>query len=448
MKVNETIFRAYDIRGKYPDQINEETAYLIGKGIGTLYPDKKIVVGWDARLSSPALKENLVKGLVETGINVIDIGMVPTPVASFACYNLGYELSLMVTGSHLTKEFNGIKVFNHKGLPIGKENGLDKVLEIIKKGEFREGEGNTNKKDISREYIDFMKKFALGFDGMKIILDGANGAAGKIYSQVLRECSAEITELYCEPDGNFPNHTPDPMNKEFIVDLEKKVKEGDYNLGFAFDSDGDRINTVDERGKIANTNHIFSLLIEEALRKNKGGKIVHDILCSKLIENIIKKRGGVPIIWKVGHMFIANKCFEENAILAGEVSGHYYFKEANYADDALLAGIKLMNILKKEGKKLSELTAKYPKYYSYSDRVNVKEDSKFKFIRGLEKKLRSQGYELTTLDGVRVNFDNGWMLFRPSNTEAKISVGFESSDKEEFEKIKKLAESIIKTIPK
>jgi phosphomannomutase/phosphoglucomutase len=442
------IFKPYDVRGIYPSEINEEVAYLIGRAFATVFPEKTIAVGWDVRLSTPSLKESLIKGLLESGSKVVDIGMVPTPVVYFACYKIGCDYGIMITGSHLTKEFNGMKFCDKTGIPISYEAGLNKIKELVKTKKFREGKGKLTKTNIDKKYIEFMKSLTpTKFDGIKIVIDGSNGSAGKIYSELMKECGAEVTEIYCEPDGNFPNHTPDPMKKEFIIDLENKVKEMKSDLGFAFDSDGDRLNIVDESGNVTNSNHIFSLIIEDALKNNKGAKVVHEVLCSKLVDDVIEKNGGIPITWRVGHTFIANKCQEENAILAGEVSGHYFFKETNYTDDVLVACLKILKILKQSKKSLSELTRKYPKYYQYAQRIPVKEEKKFDFIEELKEKLKSQGYNLTTFDGVRVNFDHGWMLFRPANTESKISMGLESSDKEEFEKIKKIADEIIKTIP-
>lgn len=442
-----SIFKAYDVRGLCPSELNEEVAYLIGRAFATLFKGK-VVVGGDTRLSTPSLKESLIKGLIDSGATVIDIGMVPTPVVYFACYNLGYGFGIMVTGSHLTKEYNGIKFCDSKGIPIGHEAGLSKIEELVKTKKFESGEGTVIKKDITIPYIGFIKSLATtSFEGLKIVIDGANGSAGKLYSQILRECGAEVVELYCEPDGNFPNHTPDSMKKEFIVDLERAVKGLKADIGMAFDGDGDRIAIVDEDGEMTNTNHIFSLMIEDILKDNKGAKIVHDVLCSKLIEDVVKENGGIPLVNRVGHTFSAIRCFEENAAMAGEVSGHYFFKEANYTDDVLVASLKILKILKESGRGLSELTAKYPKYYEYADRLPVRDDKKFEFIENLKDQLKSQGYDLITLDGVRVSFDHGWMLFRPSNTEPKISMGLESSNKEEFKKIKQLADEIIKTIP-
>jgi len=443
------IFRAYDVRGKYPSEINEGVAYSIGRAFATIFGGT-VVVGGDARLSTPSVKQSLIKGLVESGADVVDIGMVPTPVVYFACYKLGYGYGIAVTGSHLAKGNNGFKFSDTNGIPISFEAGLKKIKELVETKKFKEGKGTGQfkKADVSDEYVNFMKSlFPLSLKGMKIVVDGANGAAGKLYSKALRACGAEVIELYCEPDGNFPNHTPNPMNKEFIVDLEAKVKEIGANAGMAFDGDGDRINIVDEDGNVIDTNRVFSLMIEQALKENKGGTIVHDVLCSKLVDDVIKEFGGNPITLRVGHTYIAKKCFDEAALMAGEVSGHYFFKEANYADDVLIAALKVLKIMKEGGKRLSELTKKYPHFYSVGDRIPVKEEDKFNFIERLKDKLAAQGFDLMTMDGVRVNFENGWMLFRASNTEAKISMGYESSNKAEFEKIKQIADAIIKTIP-
>ena len=467
-----SIFRAYDVRGKYPDGINEDIAYLIGRAFATIFckPGSKsagsrpgvsvgasvtVAVGGDSRLSTPAIKDMLIQGLIDSGADVADIGMAATPVVYFAAYKLGYDYGIAVTGSHLGKEFNGMKFCDSNGIPISFEGGLEKIKELTETKRVRvvtdAQRGTIKTRDVSDDYVKFMSSlFPLSLRGMTVVVDGANGAAGKLYARALRAAGADVIEMYCEPDGNFPNHTPDPMDKEFIVDLQRRIKAAGADVGMGFDGDGDRINFVDERGGVVDTNHIFSLMIEDALKEkaNKGAMIVHDVLCSKLVDDVIEAAGGVSLTWRVGHTYIANKCFEEKALMAGEVSGHYFFKEANYADDVLVAGFKILKILKETGKSLSKLTKKYPRFYNYGDRVPVKEEEKFAFIEQLKDRFASQGLNIMTMDGVRVNFDNGWMLFRPSNTEAKISMGYESSDPKEFQKIKQMAEDIIKRIPK
>jgi len=443
-----TLFKAYDVRGEYPKELNDEVAYRIGRAFATFLGKKTTVaVGGDSRLSTPSLKKKFIQGLLDSGIDVVDVGLTPTPVMYFCGYKLGFEAAVEITGSHLTKEYNGIKFCGRGGISISYSEGLNKVEEILKNENFVKGKGIWKRRGVVPQYVEYMKSLGIDFSGIKVVIDGANGAAGKIYAQVLRECRAEVVEIFCEPDGNFPNHTPDPMNKEFIKDLERKVKEEKADIGMAFDGDGDRLNIVDNTGTIANSNHIFSLLAKDVLKGNPSGKIVHDVLCSKLVDDVINSCGGIPITSKVGHSIIAKRCLDENAVMAGEVSGHYFFKEANYTDDVLVACIKILKIIKENNKPLSELTNMFPKFFEYSDRLPIREDRKFEFIENLKEQLANKGHDTLTLDGVRVNFENGWMLFRPSNTEPKISFGYESSDREEFEKIKSIAEEIVKTIP-
>jgi len=446
--LKESIFKAYDIRGIYPSELDDESAYLIGRAFATIYKDKNVVVGGDARISTPHLKKHLINGLLESGANVIDVGMTATPVIYFGCYGLEYDAGIMVTGSHLEKEHNGMKFCDASGIPIGYDAGLFRVKEIVKERRFLSKKGERSDKDLTMSYTKFIKGlFPAGFKGLKIVVDGANGSAGQIYTSILRNLGVEVIELYCNPDGLFPNHTPDPMKKEFIDDLRQEVISNSADSGFGFDGDGDRLAVVDEKGKSVNTNHIFSLLIEDVLRTNNGGNIVHGVLCSKLVEDITLKNGGIPIACKVGHSFIASKCAEEGALVGGEVSGHYFFRESNYSDDVMVACVKLLKIMKEGATPLSDLTCRYPLFYEESKRMPVRKGMKFLFIEELKKKLTSQGYDLIILDGVKVKFDHGWMLFRASNTEDKISLGYESSDKNEFEKISRIVEEIISTIP-
>lgn len=447
----ESIFRAYDVRGKYPEQINEKTAYLIGRAFAELFKGR-VAVGGDARLSTPSIKDALIKGLTQGGVDVVDIGMAPTPIVYYACYGLQYDYGIAITGSHLGKEFNGMKFCYQTGIPISYEDGIEKIKDLVEKNDFpsirSSQRGKVTRRDINEDYIDFiLSLFPKKLSHMKIVVDGANGSSGKVYSEALRRAGAEVIELYCDPDGNFPNHSPDPMKGDNIKDLEEKVKEHEADMGMAFDGDGDRINFVDEEGKAVDSNHIFSIMIEDALKKDPNGIIVHDVLCSKLIDDVIERSGGKSITWRVGHTYIAKKCFDESAVMAGEVSGHYFFKEANYADDVLIAGFKVANVMLKKGRRLSDIVSGYPYFFKFGDRLPVSENEKFDFVDRLKQSLVSQGLDIMTMDGVRVNFENGWMLFRPSNTEAKISMGYESSDKDEFERIKQMADSIISTIP-
>jgi len=447
-----SIFRAYDVRGIYPTDLNEEIVLKIGKAFGTFNPGK-IVVGNDARISSPSLKKELIKGLISTDCDVIDIGMVPTPMVIFSTKHLGCDGGIMATASHNPKEFNGFKFNDTNAIPISYESGLNRIQEIIKEEKFSTGSGKVIRKNVEEKYTEFLlSKIDIKKQlKMKVVVDAGNGSTGLIYPKVLRKIGVDVHEIYCEPDGNFPNHQPDPTKKENMLDLQKKVLEFKADLGFGYDGDGDRFGVVDGDGKIVEPNKIFALLIKQSLSNRPGSKVVFDALSSMMIEDTIKKHAGIPIVSKVGHTYITQRMFKENAVLSGELSGHYYFKETFYCDDALFASLRLIEFLTKTGKKLNEHFKDLPKYYSQVSegmRIPVKQSEKFSFIENLKQDLRNKGYKIDTLDGVKILFDDGWALLRPAQTESKISVAYESRNGEEFKKIKKFVDKIVERIPK
>ena len=446
-----SIFRAYDIRGIYPTELDEKIALKIGKAFGTFNPGK-IVVGNDVRLSSPLLKEQLIKGLISTGCDVIDIGLVTTPIVIFSTRHLECDGGVMVSASHNPKEYNGFKFFRKYGIPVGYEFGLNEIKKIFESEKFSSGSGTLTTKNVVEDYSNFLLdnidvKRPIIID---VVVDAGNGSTGIIYPKILRRLGIKVHELFCKPDGNFPNHLPDPTKKENLVDLQRKVLEVKANLGFAYDGDGDRLIVVDENGKVVYVGVIFSVLIENALSKNPRSKIVYTALDSKAIHDVIKDQGGISIVSRVGHTYVTKKMLEEDAVLAGEISSHYYFKETS-CNDALFASLKVIESLVKTDKKLSDYTKKFPKYYSQVSeglRLPVKESEKFPFIEKLKEDFRKKGYRIDTLDGVKVIFKDGWALFRPSNTEAIISMSFEATTKKSFEKIKKFVNDIIARIPK
>jgi phosphomannomutase/phosphoglucomutase len=447
-----SIFRAYDVRGIYPTEINEEIALKIGKAFGTFNPGK-IVVGSELRLSSPSLKKELIRGLISTGATVIDIGTVTSPIVMFATRLLECDGGVNVSASHNPKEYNGFKFYCKDGIPIDFESGLIRIKEIFEKENFVEGKGKLIKKDVIEDYSNFLlSKINIKKPiNLKVVYDAGNGSTGRIYPKILRKAGIDVHELFCEPDGRFPNHEPNPSKPENLRELRKKVIEIKADLGFASDGDGDRLAVIDEKGKIVYVGVIFSILIQSALEKEPGSKIVYTVLDSKAIEDIIKKFSGKPVICRVGHTYITQKLLEENAALAGEISGHYYFKETHGADDALFAILKLIEYLAKSNKKISDYERELPKYYSQVSeglRIPVKESEKFPFIERLKQEFKEKGYKIDTLDGVKVIFKDSWALFRPSNTEPIISMSYEATTKEGFEKIKKFVENIIKRIPR
>jgi phosphomannomutase/phosphoglucomutase len=446
------IFRTYDIRGVYPTELNEEIVFKIGKAFGTFNPGK-IVVGNDARLSGPSLKEQLIKGLISTDCDVIDVGMVTTPMIIFSTKHLKCDGGMMVTASHNPKEFNGLKFNDSDAIPISYESGLNQIQKIFNDENFSEGKGKVEKKNITQEYSNFLlsKINIKNSPKMKIVVDAGNASPGAIYPKVLEKIGIDVYELYCNPDGNFPNHQPDPTKQENMIDLQKKVLEQKADLGIAFDGDGDRLGVVDKNGKMVGPNNIFALLIKQALTRNPNSKVVYDALSSMMIEDIIKKYNGIPVVSKVGHTYITQRMIKEDAILAGELSGHYYFKEILFADDALFAALRLIEFLTNSDKYLNEHFKDLPKYYSQVSeglRVPINPSEKISFIENLKRELTDKGYEIDTLDGVKILFDGGWALFRAANTESKISVAYEAKTEKEFEKIKKIVEEIVVRIPK
>lgn len=445
-----SIFKAYDIRGVYLKELNEEITYKIAKAFAAFTDAKKIVVGGDNRLSTPSLRDSFIKGLLDSGVDVTDIGIVSTSMVYFACYKLGFEGGAMITASHNPKEFNGIKLCDSEGLAIGLEDGLDEIKKLMEKAEFKKGNGKLNSIDIHNAYTRFVANIASNqFKGLKIVVDGSNGSAGLIYANNLRLLGADVIELFCEPDGNFPNHQiPDPLIEENLNQIKSKVKDSHADIGLALDGDGDRLVIIDERGEKTHANHITALLAERCLSQNKNAKIVYDVLSSQMVEEVIRNNGGVPVVWKVGHSFIPRKCKEIDAPFAGEASSHYYFKEANYTDDTLIAAIKILDILASKKKKLSELTSKYPTYHQVLEkRIPIPQEMKFEFIQDLKESFRENGYEISTLDGVKIKFRNGWTVFRASNTESKIVISYESPDLQEFRKIEELVNSVVRKIP-
>lgn len=441
------IYKAYDVRGIYPKQLDEKIAKGVGAAFGTIFSGK-IVVGNDVRLSSRSLKESAIDGLLSTGSTVVDIGMVCTPMVPFAINNFGYDGGIMITASHNPLEYNGFKFFSGGGVPISYESGIGEIEKLAGSRAFRTGKGEVVKNDAVAPYGTFIaRNFEVEKNRLNISIDAANGPAGPIYKKILKEF-VKVEGLYCEPDGRFPGHEPDPTKPANLRDLQANVIECHTDIGFAYDGDGDRLAIVDESGNILDTSTIFAMLIKNALERRPGARVVHDALCSKFIDDIILKYGGVPVECRVGHTFISQKMLDVKAVIGGELSGHYYFAETHGADDALFASMRLIEIVTKEKKALSEISKNFrSKYLSYHERVPVADDRKFKFVDGLKEELSGK-YEIATIDGVKIIFDKGWAAIRASNTEPKISVVYEASDKKTFDEIGDVVKRILEKVPK
>lgn len=432
--------------------LNEQSALKIGKAFGTFNPGK-VVVGNDARLSGPSLKRNLIEGLISAGVEVIDVGMTSTPVLMFSTRFLGCNGGVMVTASHNPKEYNGFKFYREKGIPISYESGLDKIQEIFERENFLQGKGRQKTENIHNSYLSFLIR-TIHFKrkpSLRVVVDTGNGSAGILYPDALRRVGLSVFDLFRDPDGNYPNHAPDPSKPENLIALKYKVLESHADIGFAYDGDGDRLVVVGKDGNVVPTGVVFSVLIRNALRNAPGSKVVYTALDSKAIEDVIRRNGGIPVVARVGHTYITLKMLQERASLAGEISGHYYFKETFGADDALFASLKIIEQLVDFDMTWTDYAREYPRYFSAVSeklRFPIKESEKFEFVEKLKKRFKDKGYRIDTLEGVKVLFDNGWAIFRPSNTEPVLSVSYEAKTKKEFKKIEAFVDEIVSLIPK
>ncbi|MCM8768061.1 MAG: phosphomannomutase/phosphoglucomutase [Candidatus Omnitrophica bacterium] len=438
MRINRTIFREYDIRGIYQQDLKGDFPYFIGKAFGTYIKRKNmksVCVGGDNRLTTNEIKEKLIKGLIDTGCEVTDIGIVPTPVLYFSIHFFNFDSGIMVTASHNPPQFNGFKMVVRKSSLYGKE--IQEIADLIEKEDFEKGKGKVEKKDVENDYINFMlEKFKFN-KKLKVGIDTGNGTTGPLIEKIFKKLGIEFIGLYIKSDGNFPNHLPDPVVPENLKDLIEVVKKNNLDCGFGFDGDGDRLAVIDENGEILWGDKLMIIYSKDVLSKKKGAKIIFDVKCSKSLEEEIEKYGGIPIMWKTGHSLIENKLHLEKAPIAGELSGHLYFADEYFGyDDAIYACLRLLRILDNENKKISEFFEGVKKYYSTPEiRIEVPDDRKFEIVENV-KKYYSEKYEINDIDGVKVYYPSGWALLRASNTQPALVVRIEGETEEILNKIK------------
>ncbi|RLC30927.1 MAG: phosphomannomutase [Deltaproteobacteria bacterium] len=435
------IFREYDIRGIFPDELNRETAHQLGLGIGTYYREnsvERISVGHDCRLSSPDLSRWLVGGLLETGVNVIDVGMVPTPVLYFSLYNLDVGGGIQITGSHNPPEFNGFKVCLGKASIHGEE--IRKVRKIIESSAFKDGDGKRETADIIRPYLQYLEDhIELGPGRARVVVDAGNGVGGPVACEAYEKMGFEVIPLFCEPDGRFPNHHPDPTIPENLASMIEKVHEVSADLGIAFDGDADRIGVVDQTGDIIWGDQLMIIFSRDLLSRHPGAAIIGEVKCSQVLYDDIEARGGRAIMWKAGHSLIKSKMKEEGALLAGEMSGHLFFAERYLGfDDAIYAGARLLEIISRTRKGMKELLADVPTMVNTPEiRIDCPEDRKFRIVADLVD-IFKKDYEVIDVDGARVIFEGGWGLVRASNTQPVLVLRFEAADEARLEEIKRI----------
>lgn len=434
-------FREYDIRGKVPDELNQETVYQLGLAFGTYYYNngaKRLALGRDCRLSSPDLRDSLRAGLIDTGMHVLDVGMVPTPLLYFSLYHLEVDGGIQITGSHNPPDYNGFKVGIGKTTIYGKE--IQKIREIGESQRFHEGSGRVEEVDVISPYLDYLRdNIQPGDAPVKVVVDAGNGMGGLVAPEIYTAMGVEVERLFCEPDGRFPNHHPDPTIPENLRDLIKKVREHSADLGIAFDGDADRIGVVDHEGSILWGDQLMIIFSRDLLERNPGAKIIGEVKCSQVLFDDIEKHGGTPIMWKAGHSLIKGKMKEEGALLAGEMSGHLFFAERYFGyDDAVYGGARLLEILTRKGEALKTLLSDVPKMVSTPEiRLDCPDEKKFQIVAELTEDFKKE-HQVIDVDGARVLFDGGWGLVRASNTQPVLVFRFEAQDQERLEEIKEI----------
>ncbi len=437
--MNPYIFREYDIRGVVIEDFTDDVVENLGKGYGTWLKNrggKNISLSGDVRLTTPHLKEKFTEGVLSTGVDVIDIGILPTPVNYYSMYVLKIDGAVQITGSHNPSNMNGFKLSFKKGSVYGQE--IQNIRKIIESGEFATGKGTRTEQSILEQYKkEIVPKIKLE-KPIKIVMDCGNGCACLAAPEMFKKMGVEVTELYCDADGSFPNHHPDPTVAEYIKDMIKTVKDGDYDCGIAFDGDADRIGLVDNNGKIVWADYIMILFLEEIIKN--GETVVFDVKCSQALEDVIKAKGGKALMYKTGHSLIKEKMQELKLPFAGEMSGHICFADDYYGyDDAMYVAARFLQMLSRKSGKVSDLMDKLPKYHSTPEmRLNCPND-KIKFdIAEKSTKYFKENYDCIDVDGVRIKFGDGWGLVRASNTQPVIVTRFEAKTPERLEEIKSL----------
>ena len=442
--MNKHIFREYDIRGVVGPQLDDEIVAVLGQAIGTFFNRnnaRRIAVGYDARESSPRFCRLLTEGLNASGCDVELIGRVPTPVLYHAVHTKGYDGGVMITGSHNPADHNGFKICLGKSTLFGSQ--IQEIKEIAFSGDFAEGVGTVKEVEVLDDYIaDIVSKVSLGDRKLKAVVDGGNGMGGVTAVPVYEQLGVELVKLFVEPDSNFPNHHPDPTVTENLQDTIEAVRGSGADLGIAFDGDGDRIGVVDETGRIIWGDELMVLLSRSILADNPRATIIAEVKCSQNLFDDIEKHGGRPLMWKAGHSLIKAKMKETGAALAGEMSGHIFFADRFYGfDDATYAGARVLEILSKTDKKLSELLAGLPETFSTPElRVDCPEDLKFRVVARIAEHF-SKTNKVITIDGARILFDHGWGLVRASNTQAILVLRFEADSAEDLHAIQNEVES-------
>lgn len=438
--INPSIFKAYDIRGVYPRDLNEEVAYFVGRAVVAFTGAKAVVIGHDARSSSDSLVEAVTRGVTGQGADAVDIGLSSTPMLNFAvAAHEEHEAGIMITASHNPKEYNGLKLCYGNALPIGGETGMAEIKKLVAEGKFNEVQkGKVVKKEILDVYVE--KVLSLVDIGkikpLKVVVDTANAVGAIPLPEIFRKLPCQLIPLYFELDGNFPNHEANPLKEETLIDLKKKVLEEGADLGVAIDGDADRIGFVDEKGETVRADLILTLIARELLKENPGELILYDVRSSRVVKEEVLRAGGRAEMCRVGHAPVKKQMRDEHALFAGELSSHFYYRDFYNVESGDLTALKLLEIISRAGKPFSEVVAPFARYF-HSGEINFEVEDKEGKMKELEEKYADLAESVSHLDGIRLDFKDWWFNVRPSNTEPLLRLNIEANAKELMEEKKK-----------
>jgi phosphomannomutase/phosphoglucomutase len=443
------IFRAYDIRGLYDKELPPQICYEIGLAYAEYIGEKKTFsVARDVRLSSPLLEYMLKAGILASGCTVLTLGVQPTPILYFSVAHLGFDGGCMITASHNPPEYNGIKLCREKGFSLTYEDGIREIENQVKGKTGRSKSwdllGEDRILDIRPAYEACLKDRISFGRKMRIVIDAGNGTCGFV-GDMLKRLHCRVEVLFKEPDGRFPNHIPNPLIEGTLTTLKKRVVEFGADLGIAFDGDGDRVGFVDEKGVAVKSDKVIMIFAQDIIGRNGASKILFDVATSKAVPEYVITLGGSPVMTRVGHSYVMEALHNERGKMAGELSGHYYFADDYYGfDDGIYAAMRMIAILSRSGSTMSQTIQQLPSYVSTpEERVSCSDQRKFKVVEKVRERLQTAGYKVVTIDGVRLELDEGWALVRASNTEPAIVLRFEGRTEEQLRKIKSMVMKIV-----
>ncbi len=443
------VFREYDIRGIAGEEITDSDVSALGRAFGTYMirqGKKRIVVGRDCRLTSDSYRDLLVSGMLETGLDIVDVGVCPTPLLYFAIRHLDREGGIMITASHNPPEYNGFKICNGFDTIAGEE--IQDLRRIVESENFVSGDGCITEADIFTPYVEFVTGNITLKRKLRVGVDAGNATGGPVALAILEKLGCEVHPIYCDMDGNFPNHEPDPTVMENLTDLQALVRQERLDVGVAYDGDCDRLGVLDHRGEVVYGDKLMIVFAREILTRRPNSIFISEVKCSKTLYDDIEQRGGKPIMWKTGHSLIKAKMKEVQAVLAGEMSGHMFFKDRYFGfDDGIYSSCRLLEILSETGKTIPELLEGVPFTHTTPEiRVDCPDEIKFEVVEKAKQAFRADDLMLIDVDGARVIFPDGWGLVRASNTQPVLVLRYEAETQERLASIRELIESTIEKV--